>query len=85
MITIYGKPQCGFCTKAKNLADSHGLEYEYKDVTVGLDTLDELKGRAPVEVRSVPQIFVRNEYIGGYNDFAKYIEETGFNGSGYSL
>ena len=41
--------------------------------------------RAPVAVKSVPQIFIRNEYIGGYTEFSRYLEETGYNGTGETL
>ncbi len=81
MITIYGKPQCGFCTKAKTLADSYSMEYVYKDVTTSAEIMSEMKDRAgTVVIKTVPQIFIRNEYIGGYTQFAKYIEETGYTG-----
>ena len=33
MIKIYGTPTCGFCLRAKKLAERHGLTYEYFDVT----------------------------------------------------
>ena len=85
MITIYGKANCGFCTKAKTLAESKMLKYEYKDVGISKDTLNELMDRAPVPVKSVPQIFIRNEYIGGFSEFSRYIEETGYNGTGETL
>ena len=85
MITIYGKANCAYCTKAKALADSRNMKYEYKDVGFHKDTLNELMDRAPVAVKSVPQIFIRNEYIGGYTEFSRYLEETGYNGTGETL
>lgn len=85
MVTIYGKANCGFCTKAKALAESKQIKYEYKDVGISKDTLNELMDRAPVQVKSVPQIFIRNEYIGGFTEFSRYIEETGYNGTGETL
>jgi len=84
MVTIYGKANCGFCTKAKALADSKLLKYVYKDVGIK-STFDELMNRAPVTVKSVPQIFIRDEYIGGYVEFSRYLEETGYNGTGETL
>ena len=85
MITIYGKTNCGFCTKAKDLVESRKLKYEYKDVGIGQDTLAELQAKVPMPVRSVPQIFVRDEYVGGYSDLIKYLESTNYNGTGESL
>lgn len=85
MITIYGKANCGFCTKAKDLVESRKLKYEYRDIGINQFTLDELHARAPVVVKSVPQIFIRSDYIGGYTDLIKYLESTGYNGTGESL
>lgn len=83
MITIYGKPSCGFCTKAKNFAKDRLLEFEYKDVT-NVQFLDELKEKLP-GVKSVPQIFINNDSIGGYTEFTSYVENTGYNGTGETL
>ena len=30
MITIYGKPMCSSCTKAKAWCESHNMKFEYK-------------------------------------------------------
>ena len=85
MITIYGKANCSFCTQAKTLAETRSLKYEYKDVGISKDTLNELMDRAPVAVKTVPQIFIGNDYVGGFNDLVRYIEETGYTGTGESL
>lgn len=82
-LVIYGKPSCGFCVKAKRFAEGRNLTYEYKDVTVQT-FMDELK-EAYAEARSVPQIFVNGERVGGYQDFVTYVEDTGYTQSGSSL
>lgn len=83
MITIYGKPSCGFCTKAKNFCETRGFTYEYKDVT-NARFMEDLKEAYP-EARSVPQIFINGDRIGGFNDLTSYVEETGYTGTGHSL
>lgn len=83
MMIIYGKPSCGFCTKAKRFADDRQIAYEYKDVT-NAKFLEELKEAVP-GVKSVPQIFVNGDLVGGYTELVTYIEETGYTGSGHSL
>ena len=85
MITIYGKANCGFCTKAKTFAENRSLKYEYKDVGRAQNLLAELMDRAPVAVKSVPQIFIGKEYIGGYKELLQYVEDTGYTGTGHSL
>jgi glutaredoxin 1 len=74
MITIYGHSRCGWCTKAKKLAESYNLEYNYKDTDIQ-ENLNDLKKDLP-NVKTVPQIWWDNRYIGGYEDFAAEIENT---------
>lgn len=83
MILIYGKPGCPFCEKAKTLCEIRGLAYEYK--SMGTDfTREELLETFPM-AKTVPQIVVNGVKIGGYEDLTKYIEETGYNGTGMTL
>jgi glutaredoxin 1 len=84
MVTIYGKANCGFCTKAKDLATRNNIKFEYKDVGLA-SIMEELVNRSEVKPKSVPQIWVHDRYVGGYNEFSRYIEETGYNGTGYTL
>ena len=86
-ITIYSKPMCPSCVKAKNVFKSMNLEYTEK--TIGSDIqpselmqLFEDKGLpAP---RTAPQIFIGGQHAGGYEQLLRYIEDTGFNGTGSS-
>ena len=81
MITIYGKPQCPFCDKAKNLCEQRGYKYEYK--TLGTDyQIDELLETFP-GAKTVPQIIINSQKVGGFNDFENYLEDTGYNGTGH--
>jgi len=41
MITVYSKPNCPYCEKAKYLLENLGLQYEEKVVTKDL-SIDEL-------------------------------------------
>ena len=83
MITIYGKPMCPFCDKAKALCEQRGYAYEYK--TLGTDyTKEELLETFP-GARTVPQIVINGSKIGGWDQMVKYIEETNYTGTGHSL
>lgn len=79
MIEIYGTPTCGFCRRAKLLAERYKLEYEYKDITES-EWDNELNERYDGEVKTVPQIYWNNKYIGGYNELVNEIENTRFFG-----
>ena len=73
MYTIYTAPLCGYCSAAKNLLNTHNLEY----VAVDLNTQEkkeEFKGRTVL--KTVPQIYgPDNEHIGGYDDLQKYLND----------
>jgi glutaredoxin 3 len=67
-VRIYTTDYCGFCRRAKELLTRKQIPFEEIDVT-GDDSqrewLVEATGR-----RTVPQIFIGDEPIGGYTDLA---------------
>ena len=83
MIEIFGKPQCPFCDKAKAFCEARNLEYTYK--SLGTDyTKEELLESFP-GARTVPQIRINGENIGGYDKLGIYVENTNYNGTGFTL
>lgn len=75
MITIYGTQTCKWCKAATALAEAHNLKYEYRSVDLNEQFYIELKALKP-DMKTVPQIWWDNRYIGGYSDFAQEIENT---------
>lgn len=75
MITIYGTQTCKWCKAAVALAEAQGLKYEYRSVDLNEQFYIELKALKP-DMKTVPQIWWDNRYIGGYSDFAQEIENT---------
>jgi glutaredoxin 1 len=74
LITIYGKPNCDWCDRAKKLCEDYRFDYEYKDVSY-VEHKEELKLLVP-DVKTVPQIFKGKKYIGGFSEFASEMENT---------
>lgn len=68
-IEIYTQPGCGYCTHAKRLLDSKGLEYREFDVYSQPEKMQELRSRT--YGRTFPQIFINNQAIGGFEDLLK--------------
>ncbi|MGE0811266.1 MAG: glutaredoxin 3 [Immundisolibacter sp.] len=68
MVTIYTSAWCGYCAMAKRLLDSKGVRYD--EIPVDMD----VKRRAEMEQRSgrrtVPQIWIGERHVGGYDDLA---------------
>ena len=67
-IEIYSKSWCPYCAKAKALLKSKALEYSEVDVTTDVGREAEMVERSGR--RSVPQIFIDGEPVGGYDDLA---------------
>lgn len=65
-VIVYGNQSCPFCTRARKLLDTKGVEYLYKDITGNSELRDEareLSGR-----RTIPQIFINGHHVGGCDD-----------------
>lgn len=83
MITIWGKPACPSCTKAKMFCENNNFQYEYKQLGVDFDR-DAIMEAFP-EARTFPQIVINGNKIGGYEQMLSYIENTNYNGTGHTL
>ena len=66
-VTIYTRPGCGFCMRAKDLLRSKGVDYREIDVWSGPGLQDEMIERAGGRT-TVPQIFVGERHVGGCDD-----------------
>jgi alkyl hydroperoxide reductase subunit F len=73
-IEIYSKDWCPFCSKAKSLLQSKQLDYAEIDITTDLAREQEMIERSGR--RTVPQIFIDGDAIGGYDDLAN-VNATG--------
>lgn len=83
MIEIWGKSSCPYCEAAKQLCETRNLPYVYKQLDVDF-TRDEILETFP-GARTFPQIIVSGTKIGGYDKLTAYLEDTGYNGTGYTL
>lgn len=80
-VTVYTKDLCGYCDAAKSLLRKMNVRFD--EAKIGTDiTREELLEIAP-NARTAPQIVINNKVVGGYDDLVEYIENTGWNGSGY--
>ena len=67
---VWSKPTCPHCVRAKVLLAQKG--YEIEERVIGLDyTKEQLLESVPT-ARSVPQIFLDGEYIGGCDELIKH-------------
>jgi alkyl hydroperoxide reductase subunit F len=68
-IEIYSKDWCPFCAKAKSLLQSK--QYAYREIDVTGDQAREQEMIVRSGRRTVPQIFIDGEPVGGYDDLAE--------------
>lgn len=65
-ITLYTSAVCGYCVAAKNFLKSRGLEWN--EVRIDTDPAEREKMVALAKRTTVPQIFVGDTHVGGYED-----------------
>jgi glutaredoxin 3 len=70
---VWSKDQCPYCVQAKALLESRGIEYEERNINNGWDK-DDLLTAVP-GARTVPQIFLDEELVGGFNELRKRLTE----------
>lgn len=74
--TVYTKPNCPFCVRAKMLLDKQGVGYtevsavEQRDQLI--ESVTKITGEAP---KSVPQIWLGDTYIGGYTELDAHFKK----------
>ena len=67
-VQIYTTQWCPYCHAAKSLLDEKGVTYEEvnaEDPEVRMQMVERAHGR-----RTVPQIFIGETHVGGYDDMA---------------
>ena len=72
-VEIYSKSNCVFCDKAKDYFSKNNISFTEHNVEVS-EIFDHLMIRNP-NARTMPQIFIDNELIGGYTDLLKWLDK----------
>lgn len=65
-ITIYSTAVCPYCVAAKNFLKSKGQTWT--EVRIDLDPQERSRMQALTKRTSVPQIFIGDTHVGGYDD-----------------
>jgi len=68
-VKIYTTTYCGYCLRAKKLLETKKIPFEEINVTEDPKTRDWLV--QTTGLKTVPQIFIDDKPIGGYDDLAK--------------
>jgi len=65
-ITVYTSAICAYCVAAKNFLKSKGLSWN--EVRIDTDPAQREKMMALTRRTTVPQIFIGQTHVGGYDD-----------------
>jgi len=68
-VEVYTTPICPYCVRAKRLLQARGIAYEEFDVGDDPDLRDDVIRRSGR--RTVPQIFIDGDPIGGFEELAE--------------
>lgn len=71
---VWSKYHCPYCDQAKALLTQKGIEFEERKIGDGYSKEDLLE--AVPTARTVPQIFLGEQYIGGFTELKKHLEEA---------
>ncbi len=69
---VWSKHHCPFCDQAKALLTQKGIEFEERKVGDGYTKEDLLE--AVPSARTVPQIFLDGNLIGGFTELRKHLQ-----------
>ncbi len=67
-VEIYSTMNCPYCVAAKNLLKQRGLDYT--EIRIDQDPAQRDKMISLTKRRTVPQIFVGGQHVGGFDDLA---------------
>ncbi len=73
-ISIYSKPNCVFCDKAKMKLQKHNPKIYMLDKDYNRDDFFKKFPQA----KTFPQIIINNEQVGGYQELEKWLEKNSF-------
>jgi glutaredoxin len=70
---VWSKDHCPYCDQAKALLKSKEIEFEERNITNGTWSKEQLLEAVP-SARTLPQIFLNEEYVGGFTELTKLLK-----------
>lgn len=72
--TVFGRPDCGYCVRAKQLLEKNELDMRWVDIQAEGISKADLEKTIGKPVETVPQIFHGQTYIGGFTELDAYLK-----------
>ena len=74
-VVIWSKVNCPQCDKAKSLLASKDIQFSERKISTDTGySVEDLLALVPT-AKSVPQIFIDDKHIGGYNELVEIVGE----------
>jgi glutaredoxin 3 len=70
---VWSKNSCPFCVQAKNLLKLKGIEFEERNISAEKWTREQMLEAVPT-ARTLPQIFLDDNYIGGFTELRRHLQ-----------
>ena len=71
-VEIYTKNQCIWCDRAKDLLNSHSIDFIEFDLSNDAERVKFYKDIGD-NVKTVPQVFINDTRVGGYQDLKAWL------------
>ena len=72
-IVIYTQNGCGYCKMATHIFEQHGWSYTEKNISE--DTHRESLFENLPNAKTIPQIWINDIHIGGYNELKEWMKK----------
>tara|TARA_B100000767_G_scaffold264683_1_gene279871 strand:+ start:8959 stop:9279 length:321 start_codon:yes stop_codon:yes gene_type:complete len=70
-VEVYTNKGCSACVSAKHLLDRKGVDYT--ELKLGKSKKTDIEfSRRTMGAKKIPQIFIKNQWIGGFDDLLRY-------------
>ncbi len=73
-VILYTQSYCPYCKYAKNLLNKHNIKYEA--IEIGDNEALAIKLWRQTGQKTVPYVFLNDEFIGGYTELKKKLEQN---------
>lgn len=75
-ITVYGRstPDCVYCKRAKQLLETKGLPFVYKDYANKEWLPEVLTEELGFPVTTIPVVVIDGKHIGGFNELYQFLK-----------
>ena len=66
-ITVYMGPMCSYCDAAKRLLNKKNIPFKEINIALEKGKMEEMLKKSN-GMKTIPQIFIENSHIGGYDE-----------------